>query len=150
MCQVLAISASGYYAWCRRSESAHAHRDRQLRVLVRASFDASNGSPRIHEDLLEQRVRVTETADRFASCAEAKMELFDNIEVFYNQRRRHSTLGQISPAEFERRKNEEGVDPMENRTRRGFPQAPHPSSVSLKEEKIMDYRLTAERTVAYD
>jgi hypothetical protein len=25
------------------------------------------------------------------------------IEVFYNQRRRHSTLGQISPAEFERR-----------------------------------------------
>ena len=32
-----------------------------------------------------------------------KMELFDFIEVFYNQRRRHSTLGQISPAEFERR-----------------------------------------------
>jgi transposase InsO family protein len=25
------------------------------------------------------------------------------IEVFYNQRRRHSTLGQISPAAFERR-----------------------------------------------
>lgn len=31
------------------------------------------------------------------------MQLFDYIEVFYNQRRRHSTLGQISPAEFERR-----------------------------------------------
>jgi putative transposase len=30
------------------------------------------------------------------------MELFDYIEVFYNQRRRHSTLGQISPAAFER------------------------------------------------
>jgi transposase InsO family protein len=28
---------------------------------------------------------------------------FDYIEVFYNQRRRHSTLGQISPAVFERR-----------------------------------------------
>jgi len=26
-----------------------------------------------------------------------------NIEVFDNQRRRHSTFGQISPAEFERR-----------------------------------------------
>ena len=64
----------------------------------------------------------SETADRFASCGEAKMELFDYIEVFYNQRRRHSTLGQISPAEFERRQNEEGVDPMENRTERGFPQ----------------------------
>ncbi len=30
------------------------------------------------------------------------MALFDFIEVFYNQRRRHSTLGQVSPAEFER------------------------------------------------
>ena len=41
MCQVLGKWASGYYAWWRRSESAHTHRDRQLRVLVRASFDAS-------------------------------------------------------------------------------------------------------------
>ena len=31
------------------------------------------------------------------------MELFDDLEVFYNQRRRHSTLWQISPAAFERR-----------------------------------------------
>ena len=45
----------------------------------------------------------SELADRFDSFAEAKMELFDYIEVFYNQRRRHSTLGQISPAAFERR-----------------------------------------------
>ena len=45
----------------------------------------------------------SEVADRFESCGEAKMELFDFIEVFYNQRRRHSTLGQISPAAFERR-----------------------------------------------
>jgi putative transposase len=297
MCQVLGVSASGYYAWSRRPVSAHSQRDRQLQVLVRASFEASKhryGSPRIHEDLLEQDARVSrkrvirlmqadglkararkrfkcttmsdhdqpvaanlldrqftaaapnrrwvgdttefvigesgklylaaildlfsrfvvgwavsavndrhltlkalgmalrrrgpdagllhhsdqgctyasedyqrmldasaitcsmsrrgncydnavmesffssvksETADRFASCGDAKMELFDYIEVFYNQRRRHSTLGQISPAEFERRKNQEGVDPMENRTERGFPQVPHPSSLSLKEEK---------------
>lgn len=33
---------------------------------------------------------------------EAKMELFDDIEVFYNQKRRHSTLRKISPAAFER------------------------------------------------
>jgi len=45
----------------------------------------------------------SEVADRFESYGEAKMELFDYIEVFYNQRRRHSTLGQISPAAFERR-----------------------------------------------
>ena len=63
----------------------------------------------------------SELADRFDTYGDAKMELFDYIEVFYNQRRRHSTLGQISPAAFERRANEEGVDPMENRQGRGFP-----------------------------
>ena len=46
----------------------------------------------------------SELGEHFGSCGEAKMELFDFIEVFYNQRRRHSTLGQISPAEFERRR----------------------------------------------
>jgi hypothetical protein len=45
----------------------------------------------------------SELADRFPSFSDAKMEIFDYIEVFYNQRRRHSTLGQISPAAFERR-----------------------------------------------
>ena len=44
----------------------------------------------------------SELSDRFESCGEAKMELFDYIEVFYNQRRRHSTIGQISPAAFEK------------------------------------------------
>ena len=44
-----------------------------------------------------------EEAERFPSYSDAKMALFDYIEVFYNQRRRHSTLGQISPAAFERR-----------------------------------------------
>ena len=45
----------------------------------------------------------SELADQFASHGDAKMELFDYIEVFYNQRRRHSTIGRISPAAFERR-----------------------------------------------
>jgi len=77
----------------------------------------------------------TELADRFDSCGDAKMALFDYIEVFYNQRRRHSTLGQISPAAYERRAISEGVDAMENRTERGFPPRPHPSVFSGKEER---------------
>jgi transposase InsO family protein len=44
----------------------------------------------------------TELADRFGSCGDAKTHLFDYIEVFYNQRRRHSTIGYVSPAAFER------------------------------------------------
>jgi transposase InsO family protein len=45
----------------------------------------------------------TELADAFASHGQAKRELFDYIEAFYNSRRRHSTLDYVSPAEFERR-----------------------------------------------
>lgn len=265
LCRCLRVTRSGFYAWRRRPESAHAQRDRRLKVLVRASFEASKqryGSPRIHRDLLEQQERVSrkrvirlmqedglqarprkrfkcttisdpdqpvaanlldreftadapnqrwvgdttefvigesgklylaaildlfsrlvvgwavsavndrhvalkalgmalkrrcpeagllhhsdqggpytsedyqrmldvhgitcsmsrrgdcydnavmeaffsslksELADRFASCGEAKMELFDYIEVFYNQRRRHSTIDYLSPAMFEQR-----------------------------------------------
>ena len=265
MCRTLEVSPSGFYAWRRRPSSAHARRDQQLRVLIRASHEASRcryGSPRVHEDLIEQgepvsrkrvvrlmqaeglqarvRKRFTcttrsdhdqpvaanllaqefmasapnqrwvgdttefvigssgklylaaildlysrflvgwavsaindrhlviqalqralkrrapgagllhhsdqgspyasedyqriikthrmtgsmsrrgncydnavmeswfstvkhELGEHFESCGDAKMALFDYIEVFYNQRRRHSTLGQISPAEFERR-----------------------------------------------
>lgn len=44
----------------------------------------------------------SELADRFDSCGAAKMALFDYIEGFYNQRRRHSTIGYVSPATFER------------------------------------------------
>jgi len=297
LCRCLRVTRSGFYAWHERPESAHATRDRQLKVLVRASFATSKGrygSPRIHRDLLEdhqervsrkrvirlmqedglkartrKRFRCTtmsdhdqpvaanlldrqftadapnrrwvgdttefiigesgklylaaildlfsrfvvgwavsavndrhltlkalgmalkrrcpdagllhhsdqgctyasedyqrtldaseitcsmsrrgncydnavmeaffsslksELADRFPSCGEAKMELFDYIEVFYNQRRRHSTLGQISPAEFEQRATARRVDPVENRPERGFPPAPHASSFPSGEE----------------
>jgi putative transposase len=68
----------------------------------------------------------TELREHFDSCGEAKMELFDYIEVFYNQRRRHSTIGQISPAAYERRAIAEGMDAMENCTERSFPTAPTP------------------------
>jgi transposase InsO family protein len=44
----------------------------------------------------------SELGEHFESHGEAKMELFDYVEVFYNQRRRHSTLGQVSPAAYER------------------------------------------------
>ena len=265
LCQLLNVSRSGFYAWVHRPPSAHAQRDRQLRVLIRASYEASRrryGSPRVHDDLIEQGVPISrkrairlmqaeglkarvrkrfkrttmsdhdqpvaanilrqdfvaaapnqhwvgdttefviggsgklylaaildlysrflvgwavsaindrhlvikalrnalprrqpaagllhhsdqgspyasedyqrlleayemtgsmsrrgncfdnavmeswfstvkhELGEHFDRCGEAQMALFDYIEVFYNQRRRHSTLGQISPAEFERR-----------------------------------------------
>jgi putative transposase len=45
----------------------------------------------------------SELGERFESHGDAKTQLFDHAEVFYNQRRRQSTLGQLSPAALERR-----------------------------------------------
>jgi len=42
---------------------------------------------------------------RYATRREARVDLFEYIEVFYNRRRRHSSLGYLSPAEFEERRH---------------------------------------------
>jgi len=34
---------------------------------------------------------------------EAKMDIFDYIEIFYNRQRRHSYLGYLSPVDFEKK-----------------------------------------------
>jgi putative transposase len=62
LCRCLRVTRSGFYAWQRRPESTHARDDRRLKVLVRVSFEASKhryGSPRVHEDLLEQHEHVS-------------------------------------------------------------------------------------------
>lgn len=38
----------------------------------------------------------------YATRDEAKQDIFEYIEVFYNRQRRHSTLGYRSPAEYEK------------------------------------------------
>jgi putative transposase len=43
-----------------------------------------------------------ELGERFESPMDAKVKLFDYIEVFYNQQRMHSSIDYASPAEFER------------------------------------------------
>ena len=40
--------------------------------------------------------------ERFDTRAQAKAQVFDYIEVYYNRNRLHSTLGYLSPDEFER------------------------------------------------
>ncbi|HLV67246.1 MAG TPA: IS3 family transposase, partial [Polyangiaceae bacterium] len=37
----------------------------------------------------------------FESRAQARAEVFEYIEVFYNRRRAHSLLGYVSPTSFE-------------------------------------------------
>jgi putative transposase len=62
LCRCLRVTRSGFYAWQCRAESTHTRDDRRLKVLVQASFSESKqryGSPRIHEDLIEQHEHVS-------------------------------------------------------------------------------------------
>jgi putative transposase len=50
---------------------------------------------------LLKRERVNRV--RYRTRDEARADLFEYIEVFYNRKRRHGYLGNISPADFEQR-----------------------------------------------
>ena len=89
----------------------------------------------------------SELGEHVDSHGDAKMELVDYIDVFYHQRRRHSTLGQISPAAFERQAAS-GMDAAipadaqnaptgiwKSRTEREIPTAPTPIIVVVNERK---------------
>ena len=42
------------------------------------------------------------TRQSFPHRGAARLAIFDYLEVFYNLRRRHSALGQVAPAAYER------------------------------------------------
>jgi len=61
MCRVLAVSASGYYAWRQRPPSARARADVELTSRITAIHQysrATYGAPRIHEELLAARLHL--------------------------------------------------------------------------------------------
>ena len=60
MCQLLAVSRSGYYAWRSRPESQRAQDDRRLLAVIKRIHLASSGvygSPRIWAELKEEDYR---------------------------------------------------------------------------------------------
>jgi transposase InsO family protein len=46
------------------------------------------------------KLELVYTTD-FATHEQARLALFEYIEVFYNRQRRHSSLGYVSPVDFE-------------------------------------------------
>ncbi len=61
MCRALCVSATGFYGWRQRPESARVGEDRRLGLLVRESHARSRktyGSPRVHAELKARGVRV--------------------------------------------------------------------------------------------
>jgi transposase InsO family protein len=47
-----------------------------------------------------------ELGETFESMHEAKKQLFDYIELFYNRQRRHSAIDYMSPARYEAEQRE--------------------------------------------
>ncbi len=62
LCRALAVSRAGFYAWCRRPQSAHDIEDERLKVLVHEAHAQGRkyyGSPRVHRALKKQQVQVS-------------------------------------------------------------------------------------------
>jgi putative transposase len=59
MCQVLNVSESGYYAWCKREPSQRKREDESLGKRIEDAYHDNRqvyGSPRLHAELKEQGV----------------------------------------------------------------------------------------------
>jgi len=61
LCRVLDVARSGFYAWGRRPLGVRAQQNQRLVTQIRTCYQAARGrygSPRIHQDLRAQGVRV--------------------------------------------------------------------------------------------
>ena len=48
-------------------------------------------------------LKVERARTAYATRQDARRDIFEYIEVWYNQQRRHSTIGYLSPADYEAR-----------------------------------------------
>lgn len=55
----------------------------------------------VAESFVATLKRELVAGEAFVDHAQARRAIFEWIEVFYNRQRRHSTLGCVSPAQFE-------------------------------------------------
>ena len=74
-----------------------------FRELLQPALGLDPGDNAVVESFfgLLKRERVNRV--RYRTRDEARADLFDYIEVFYNRKRRHGYLGNVSPADFEKR-----------------------------------------------
>ena len=90
MCAALEVSESGYHAWAVRPPSEVQRRHAVWVAVIAAVHPEAGTRPRreVHDP------------------GQAKASIFAFIETFYNRVRRHSSLGFVSPVEFERAHNQ--------------------------------------------
>ena len=52
--------------------------------------------------------------ERYLTRERAKADIFEYVEVFYNNKRRHSTLGYLTPAEYEKNYYQQQTVPLQH------------------------------------
>lgn len=77
MCRLLGVSSSGYYDWFGRA--------------AMESFFSTLKTERLSKK-------------HYRTRDDLRADVFDYIEGFYNPRRRHYTIGYISPVQFDNQK----------------------------------------------
>jgi transposase InsO family protein len=85
--------------------STYASEDYQRRLTALGITCSMSRTAHCHDNAVAEAffsTVKTELADRFASPEEASTRLFQYLEVFYNRQRRHSSIGYVSPAAYER------------------------------------------------
>ena len=77
-----------------------------IRSLSRPGTPLDNA---VIESFFSTLVRELLAERHFATRGEARAAIFEYVEVFYNRQRRHSSLGYLSPSDFESHHSSQGV-----------------------------------------
>ena len=94
---MLKVSSSGYYYWRKHPVGVRQLKQDQLLDDIRqvhAQSQSRYGSPRIADELRERGVKMSRNRV-------ARLATFEYIKVWYNRRRRHSSLNYQTPAQQE-------------------------------------------------
>ena len=113
MCRCLRIQPSGLYAWLKNPLSRRAREDaRQIELLDKAWKESGRvyGYRKLHDDLLDQGETSCANRERirrktYRTREEARQDVFDYTETFYNPKRKHVRNRMLSPVEFKRQHN---------------------------------------------
>ena len=116
LCRVIGVTRSGFYAWrtsrkrqaTKRQLTRKARRKRVAEVFEQHKHRYDNA---VAESFFGTLKGEHLDGFKFRTREEAKLEVFNFIEGYYNPRRLHSTLGYQSPDEFEQGYK---PDPMKN------------------------------------
>ncbi len=104
MCRVLEVSRSGYYAWRSRPASNREIENKALAehgMLCSMSRKGDCWDNAVMESFFGTLKKELVHHRKYRTRDDARRDIFDYIEIFYNRERLHSSLGYLSPANYE-------------------------------------------------